>query len=313
MHNFGMVAVAPEVQEALAEGRAVVALESTIISHGMPFPKNLETAICVEELVREQGATPATVAVIDGKICVGLSHVQLEMVAESKGTHTFHKLTKVDLPYAVMRKMCGATTVAATIFCAELAGIGVMATGGIGGAHRGCELSFDISADLDQLARSSLAVVCSGVKSILDIGKTLELLETLQVPVIGYQSKEMPAFFSKDSGHQVNMTCNTPQEVADFMNSYWHLKMPGAALIAVPPPSEFAVPYVEMEAYIDQALAMAALKAITGKAVTPFLLATIDKLSAGRSLAVNQALIKNNAKIAAEIAQCLTLNGSGLH
>lgn len=297
-----MFTISPEVKDALARKAAVVALESTIISHGMPYPQNLTTAQEVEEIVRSSGAVPATIAVIDGEILVGLSAMQLELVAQSSKDNSFFKLSSADLPFAISQKQSGATTVAATIFCAQKAGIKIMATGGIGGVHRGCTDSFDVSADLSELARTSVGVVCSGVKSILDIGKTLELLETLQVPVIGYQTKTMPAFYSMSSEFNLALSMQTPQQIAQFLESKWQLALHGAAVIAVPPPAEYALDYDKMEAVIKQSLAEAVIEKISGKAVTPFLLERIKTISAGTSLAVNCALIKNNAKIAAQIA-----------
>lgn len=300
-----MLVISPEIQGTLQRGSPVVALESTIISHGMPYPQNLETAHAVEGLVRAQGAIPATIAVIDGHIKIGLSYEELEIVASGAAKRVFHKLTTADLPYAMTNKSCGSTTVAATIFCAQMAGIKVMATGGIGGAHRGCELSFDISADLNQLTKAAVVVVCSGVKSVLDIGKTLELLETLQVPVIGYQTLEMPAFYSQHSGHFLTMKLDSPAAIANFVSYQRTIGLKNATLITLAPPEEFALDFDKMEATIELSLEAARKQNISGQAVTPFLLSAIEKLTGGKSLAVNQALIKNNATLAAQIAVCL--------
>jgi len=296
--------ISEEVHDALNSRKAVVALESTIISHGMPYPQNIETALEVEHLVRSQQAIPATIAVIDGSIHIGLSQKQLEFVGSPTNSQAFHKLSTADLPFALSKNFCGSTTVAATLFCAERAGIKVMATGGLGGAHRDCQDTMDISADLGEMRRMSQTVVCSGVKSILDIGKTLELLETFQIPIIGYQSYEMPAFYSSSSGHKLNWRVESAQEIAELMLAKEEIGVKGSTIIAAAPPLEYALDFQKMENIIEQGLAAAKSQGISGKAVTPFLLAAVEKLTSGASLRVNKALIKNNATIAAQIATC---------
>ncbi len=300
------LAIAPEVRAALAEGRAVVALESTIITHGMPWPQNLETAREVEAVVRGEGAVPATIAVLDGTPRIGLSAAELEALAARKEVA---KASRRDLAPILARGGSAGTTVAATMFLAARAGIAVFATGGIGGVHRGAGETFDISADLLELAASPVAVVCAGAKSILDIPKTLEVLETQGVPVIGYGTDEFPAFFARSSGCRLDHRCDTPEQLAAVIAAQRRLGLPGGLLIANPLPEGVALPEAEIEATIARAVAEAAGRGIGGKALTPFLLARLVELTGGRSLAANMALIRNNAAVAARIAMALAASG----
>ncbi|MEK8051780.1 pseudouridine-5'-phosphate glycosidase [Ideonella sp. DXS22W] len=290
----------PEVAEALAAGRPVVALESTIISHGMPWPENAQTALAVEAEVRAHGAVPATIAVIDGRLKAGLSTDQIERLGQAG--HATTKASRRDLPLLVARRGTGATTVAATMIVAALAGIRLFATGGIGGVHRGAETSMDISADLQELARTPVAVVCAGIKSILDLGLTLEYLETHGVPVIGYGTDRLPAFYSRDSAHGVDARLDTPADVAAVMQAQWALGYPGGLVVAHPVPAEHAMPREAIDAAITQALAEAQAQGVAGKAATPFLLQRVSELTGGQSLASNIALIKANARLAAQVA-----------
>jgi pseudouridine-5'-phosphate glycosidase len=292
----------PEVASARAAGKPVVALESTIISHGMPYPQNVQTAREVEGLIRDAGAVPATIAIIDGKICVGLSEEQLELLGSSPDAM---KVSRRDLAYVLSQMRLGATTVAATMICAQLAGIEVFVTGGIGGVHRGAETSFDISADLQELAHTSVAVVCAGVKSILDIGLTLEYLETHGVPVISVGQPGFPAFFTRESGFKADFQLDTPEAQAAFIRSKWQLGLAGGVVVSNPVPAESAMPGEEIDRIIAQALGEAAQQDVKGKAVTPFLLARIKELSEGRSLATNIALVKHNALVGARLAVAL--------
>ena len=300
MHQ--LLALSPEVAAARAAGIPVVALESTIISHGMPYPQNAGTAREVEQIIRDGGAVPATIAIIDGKIRIGLTPEQLELLATSPGAM---KVSRRDLPYALSQNKLGATTVAATMICAELAGIAVFVTGGIGGVHRGAAASFDISADLQELARTPVAVVCAGVKSILDIGLTLEYLETLGVPVISAGQAGFPAFFTRESGYMADFQLDTAAEQAAFLRTKWQLGLGGGVVISQPVPLADAMPREEIEAITTQALAEAEAAGIKGKQVTPFLLARIKQLTGGRSLATNIALVKNNARAGAALALAL--------
>lgn len=288
-----------EIAEARATGAGIVALESTIIAHGMPYPQNLQTARTVENTIRAQGAVPATIAVLDGEIVVGLSDSEIERVASSP---EFAKLSRRDLPVALARRQCGATTVAATMIAANLAGISIFATGGIGGVHRGAENSFDISADLDELARTPVAVVSAGAKSILDLPKTLEVLETKSVPVIGYRTSEFPAFYSSRSGLPVQQRCEEPAEIAAILSAMRALGQTAGALIANPIPAEHALDPADIDTVIDQALADAEQNAIQGAAVTPYLLSRIAQETEGESLEANIELVKHNAVLAAQIA-----------
>lgn len=293
--------IADEVADAQSEGRPIVALESTIIAHGMPFPENLETGRNLEAIIRSNGAVPATIAVFDGKICIGLTDEQLNRLATEKCM----KLSRRDLPFALAKKSNGATTVAATMIGATLADIKIFATGGIGGVHRGAESSFDISADLIELAQSPVAVVCAGAKSILDLPKTMEYLETHGVPVIGYQTNEFPAFYTRTSGLNLEMAAHSPDEIAAVLNMQWNLGYAGGAIIANPIDEEHALDANEVEAFIRQALAESEDLNIRGKAVTPFLLKRVSELTSGRSLLANKALVSNNARLAAQVAVAL--------
>ncbi|PWK14928.1 pseudouridine-5'-phosphate glycosidase [Tumebacillus permanentifrigoris] len=297
MQNF--LDIHPDVETALREGRPVVALESTIISHGMPYPQNVQTAREVEAIIREQGATPATIGIIDGRIKIGLTDDELESFGQ---TSDVHKVSRRDLPYVVAAKKHGATTVAATMICAQLAGIRVFVTGGIGGVHREGELTMDISADLTELAQTDVAVICAGAKSILDLGRTLEYLETSGVPVIGYQTSDFPAFYTRQSGHGVDYRLDAPEEIASFLHTKWGLGLRGGAVIANPVPEAYAMPHEEMEAHIDNALAEAKAQGIKGKDATPFLLAKMKEITGGKSLETNIELVKNNALVGAQIA-----------
>lgn len=300
MHQF--LSYSAEVANARAAGKPVVALESTIISHGMPYPQNVQTAKEVEQIIRDAGAVPATIAIIGGEICIGLSPEQLELLGNSPDAM---KVSRRDLPYVLSTGKLGATTVAATMICAELAGIHVFVTGGIGGVHRGAETSFDISADLQELAQTSVAVVCAGVKSILDIGLTLEYLETHGVPVVSVGQPGFPAFFTRESGFNADFQLDTPAEQAAFINTKWKLGLKGGVVVSAPVPQADAMPKAEIDAITAQALGEAAAGGVTGKKVTPFLLARIKQLTEGRSLATNIALVKNNARVGAELARAL--------
>jgi len=286
--------IASEVRDA----RAVVALESTIIAQGMPWPDNLATARLLEQQVREGGAVPATIAVLDGAVRVGLSGAQLEALAQSRDVL---KLSRADLPYAVASRRTGATTVAATMICAHLAGIRVFATGGIGGVHRGAESSFDISADLEELARTPVAVISAGAKALLDLPKTLEYLETRGVPVIGYRTDEFPAFWSRQSGLGAPLRMESADEIARFLATKWAMGLGGGAVICNPVPEADEIPAAEMRGFIDTAVAEAVSRGIAGKPVTPFILGRIVELTGGRSLRTNIALAASNARLAAEI------------
>ena len=297
------LSVSEEVKEALQSNQPVVALESTIISHGMPYPKNVETALLVEKTVRENGAVPATVCVIGGKIVVGATREDIEYLG--KTGLKVPKASRRDLPVLLSKGMDGATTVAATMIIAALAGIRVFATGGIGGVHRGAEVTMDISADLEELARTPVAVVCAGAKSILDLGLTLEYLETKGVPVLGYRTKELPAFYTPHSGFSVDYRADSPEELAAFIRAQRELDYPGGMLITNPIPDEYAMPADVINAAIDQALAEAKEQGVKGKATTPFLLARVCELTGGESLASNIQLVLNNVRLAAKIAAAL--------
>ena len=291
--------ISEEIQDSIKEKGPVVALESTIISHGMPFPQNLETALEVESIIRKEGALPATIAVIEGRIKIGLSNLELEQFAQ--GTKTV-KVSSRDLPLALLQKQDGGTTVAATMICARMAGISVFVTGGIGGVHRGSEKTMDISGDLMELARTNVAVVCAGIKSILDIPRTLEYLETQGVPVIGYRTDEFPAFYTTTSGYSVQSRINTAEEIARCMKVKWELGLDGGLVIANPVLPEDAMDEVVIEEAIAKSLKEASEKGIDGKAVTPFLLERISQLTDGESLKTNIALVCNNALVGAKIA-----------
>jgi pseudouridine-5'-phosphate glycosidase len=292
----------PEVQAARAAGKPVVALESTIISHGMPYPQNVQTAREVEQVIRDAGAVPATIALIDGRICVGLADEQLEQLGNATDAL---KVSRRDLAYVLAEKKLGATTVAATMICAALAGIEVFVTGGIGGVHRGAETSFDISADLQELARTNVAVVCAGVKSILDIGLTLEYLETHGVPVVSVGQPGFPAFFTRESGFNADFQLDTAEQQARFIRTKWQLGLTGGVVVSNPVPETAAMRNDEIDGIIAQALREADQQGVKGKAVTPFLLARIKDLTGGRSLATNIALVKHNALVGARLAVAL--------
>lgn len=298
--NSSYLDIAPEVAKALEQGKAVVALESTIISHGMPYPRNVETALTVEETVRKNGATPATIAILNGRVKVGLSGEELEYLGKS-GSKVI-KTSRRDIPFVVSQKKDGATTVASTMIVAALAGISVFATGGIGGVHRGFESTMDVSADLEELAQTSVAVVCAGVKSILDIGRTLEFLETKGVPVVGYKTDKLPAFYARESDFGVDYRIDDPVSLAEAMHTKWQLGMAGGLIIGNPVPEADAIPSDEIDQFIDEAIAEMDQKKITGKNTTPFLLARVAEKTAGRSLDTNIKLVLNNATLAAQIA-----------
>ena len=291
--------ISEEIQNSIKENGPVVALESTIISHGMPFPQNLETALEVESIIRKEGAIPATIAVVEGRIKIGLSNLELEQFAQ--GTKTV-KVSSRDLPLVLSQKQDGGTTVAATMICARMAGISVFVTGGIGGVHRGSEKTMDISGDLMELARTNVAVVCAGIKSILDIPRTLEYLETQGVPVIGYRTDEFPAFYTTTSGYSVQSRINTAEEIARCMKVKWELGLEGGMVIANPVLREDAMDEEVIEEAITKSLKEASEKGIDGKAVTPFLLERISQLTDGESLKTNIALVCNNALVGAKIA-----------
>ncbi len=295
--------VHPEVAEALADGRGVVALESTIIAHGMPFPVNVETAREVEARVRAAGAVPATIAVLDGEIRVGLDERGLEQLGRARDVA---KISRRDLAVALARGLDGATTVAATMIVAALAGIEVFVTGGIGGVHRGAAESFDVSADLTELARTRVAVVCAGAKAILDLGLTLEYLETLGVPVIGFGTDRFPAFYTRDSGFGVDCRIDTEGELAGLLATQWDLGLDGGLVVANPIPREHEMDSGRIEGAILSALAEAADLSVTGKDVTPFLLSRLEALTGGESLDANRALIYSNAGVGARLAVALS-------
>ncbi len=291
--------VAPEIQEAIDNGKPVVALESTILSHGMPYPENLEFAHKVEEIIRAEGAIPATTAIIGGKLCVGLDSDQLEIMCKAENVG---KVSRRDVATYVATEQVGATTVATTMMLAEMAGIRFFATGGIGGVHRGAETTMDISADLQELANTKVGVICAGAKSLLDIGLTLEYLETMGVPVLGLKTDDFPAFYCRKSGYGVDYNAADEKTVAKIMKTKWDLGLKGGAVIANPIPAEYELDFDEMEAVINRALAAAKEEGIRGKATTPFLLAHIKEYTKGVSLASNLQLAYNNAREAAKIA-----------
>ena len=294
-----LLVFSPEVSAARVAGAPIVALESTIITHGMPYPQNLATARAVEAEVRAAGAVPATIAVLDGRLCIGLGKAELDALARTPGAM---KLSRADLAVCIARGATGATTVAATMIAAHLAGIQVFATGGIGGVHRGAELSFDISADLRELAQTPVTVVAAGAKAILDLPKTLEVLETYGVPVIAFGQDALPAFWSRDSGLRAPLRMDSAAEIAAAHRMRAALGLPGGQLVANPIPPENEIARADITPVIERALAEAAAQGIAAKAVTPFLLARIFALTEGRSLAANIALVLNNARLAAAIA-----------
>ena len=297
--------LAPEVREALAQKKPVVALESTIISHGMPYPQNVETALNVERIVRENGATPATIAIIGGRLKAGLAAEEIEYLG--KQGYAVTKVSRRDLPVVVSKGIDGATTVATTMIIASLAGISVFATGGIGGVHRGAEVTMDISADLEELAMTPVMVVCAGAKSILDLGLTLEYLETKGVPVIGYQTEELPAFYTRTSGFKVDYRLDTPQELAEAFAAKRALGLKGGMLVTNPIPQEYSMNPEEINGVIARAVEEARGLGIHGKETTPFLLAKIKDITGGSSLKSNIQLVYNNAALAAKTAKALSL------
>ncbi len=297
-----MLYLHPEVADALRQRHPVVALESTVITHGLPYPANVETALTMEQAVREGGAVPATIAVLKGQITVGLTHDQIETLGQSE-SGTVRKCSRRDLPIAVGLQEDAATTVAGTMIVAHMAGIRVFATGGIGGVHRGAP--YDVSADLMELGRTPVVVVCSGAKSILDLPLTLEVLETQGVPILGYQTDSLPAFYSRDSGLAVDARVDTSEQAASVVRAAQQIRAQHGILIAVPVPAEHAIDYQTAEAAIQQATDEAAAQGIHGKAVTPFVLARVAQLTGGHSMTANRALLANNARIAAQIAACL--------
>jgi len=298
--------ILPEVREALAYGKPVVALESTILSHGMPYPENLSFAAEVEKVVRAEGAVPATVALIGGRIKIGLTPAELEILCKAENVG---KVSRRDMPITIATEANGATTVATTMICAALAGVRVFATGGIGGVHRHGEVTMDVSADLQELKQTSVAVVCAGAKQILDIGRTLEYLETMGVPVIGNGTKDFPAFYCRKSGFFVDYAARDEVEIARILKTKWDIGLSGGVLIGNPIPQEYALDFDYMEGIINQALAEAEQKGVHGKDITPFLLAKVKDLTKGVSFDANVQLAYNNARAAAKIARALCALG----
>ncbi|PEN24678.1 pseudouridine-5'-phosphate glycosidase [Klebsiella grimontii] len=296
-----LLQVSAEVQQALKNNQPIVALESTIISHGMPFPENAQTALEVEETIRRQGAVPATIAIIHGVMKVGLSREEIELLGREG--HNVAKVSRRDLPFVVAAGLNGATTVASTMIIAAMAGIKVFATGGIGGVHRGAEYTFDISADLQELANTNVTVVCAGAKSILDLGLTTEYLETFGVPLIGYQTSALPAFFCRTSPFDVSIRLNSAKDIAKAMAVKWQSGLNGGMVVANPIPEAFAMPEEKINAAINQAVKEAEEQGVVGKASTPFLLARVAELTGGDSLKSNIQLVFNNAILACEIAK----------
>lgn len=298
--------ISTEVKEALANNQPVVALESTIISHGMPYPKNVETALAVEQIIRDHGAIPATIAILNGRLKVGLSHDEIEMLGKAGDVV---KASRRDIPFIIAKKLNGATTVASTMILAQLAGVKVFATGGIGGVHRGAETSFDISADLIELSTSNVAVVCAGAKSILDIGLTLEYLETHGVPVVGYQTDQLPAFYTSKSGFGVDYRVDTAKELALALKAKWDLGLQGGVVVANPIPSEYEMDADMINRVILQAVKEQNEQGVKGKESTPFLLAKVKELTGGDSLDSNIQLVYNNARLGAQLAVQLSKLG----
>lgn len=293
----------PDVAAAIAAGKPVVALESTIISHGMPWPQNAETAKKVEQIIRDNGAVPATIAIIDGRLKAGLSDDEIDTLAKAGLSVT--KCSRRDLPFVIAQKQHGATTVAATMIIAAMAGIKVFATGGIGGVHRGAQQTFDVSADLQELAKTNVAVVCAGAKSILDLALTREYLETQGVPVLGYQTDTLPAFYTRESDQTVDYNLQSAHDIANFLKAKWDMQLHGGVIVANPIPEEFAMDKAAIDSAINQALAEMKEQGVAGKESTPFLLARVAELTGGDSLASNIQLVFNNARLAAEIAIAL--------
>jgi pseudouridine-5'-phosphate glycosidase len=297
--NRSDIRIQPDVADALGSHRAVVALESTVISHGLPYPDNLATAREMEASVRSSGAVPATIGLLDGQIVVGLSEPEIDRLARSPDVV---KVSRRDFAPVLAQGRPGATTVAATMLVSTEVGIRFFATGGIGGVHRGAQSTFDISADLVELSRSPVAVVCAGPKAVLDLGLTLEVLETAGVPIVGYRTNELPAFYCATSGHRIDYCAASPEEIAKIVATQWELQLPAGILIANPPPAETAMDQVEVERMIGEALQDAEAKQIKGKAVTPFLLSYLSRCSNGRTLAANKALLLSNAALAGAVA-----------
>ena len=293
--------ISQEIKEAIEKNKPVVALESTIISHGMPYPKNYETALEVEKVIRDNGCIPATIAIINGKIKVGLSKDEIELLA--KQGLDVPKVSRRDIPYILANKLNGATTVAGTMISAELAGIKIFATGGIGGVHRGAETTMDISADLEELSRTNVAVICAGAKSILDLKLTLEYLETKGVPVLGYKTKELPAFYTSKSGYNLDYKIDDAKDIAKILKTKWEVGLNGGVVIANPIPKEYEMDPVLIENVIKEAVTKANKNGVQGKDLTPFLLDEIQKVTKGDSLESNIQLVFNNAKLACEIAK----------
>lgn len=292
--------IKPEVAKALEDGVPVIALESTIIAHGMPYPRNVETAIEVEDIIRREGVMPATIAIIDGRIKVGLTKEEIEYLGTADNVL---KVSRRDFPLAIAKKMNGATTVAGTMIAAHMAGIKMFVTGGIGGVHRGAGESFDISADLEELKMTDVAVVCAGVKSILDIGATLEYLETAGVPVVTYGADQFPAFYSRESGFPAECRLDDPKDIAALMNAKEELGLRGGMLVACPIPQEDEIPFEKMDAVIQEALKECEEQGVKGKRITPFLLSRVKDLTEGHSLEANIKLVYNNASVGAKIAK----------
>ena len=293
----------PEVIEALLNNKPVVALESTIISHGMPYPENVKMALKVEKIIRNEGAVPATIAILNGIINVGLTKDEIEFLAKEKDVL---KVSKRDFGFVISQKRTGATTVSATMLVAKMAGIKIFATGGIGGVHRGAQETFDISRDLEELANIDVAVVCAGAKSILDLGLTLEYLETKGVEVLGYQTKELPAFYSRESGFDLDYNMSSPEEIAALLHAKWSLGLTGGAVIANPIPKAYSMDSQAIKTVIDQALMSAHEQGIKGKDTTPYLLSKVKEMTHGESLTANLELVYNNARLAAQIAKAYT-------
>lgn len=291
-----------DVKKALEEGKPVVALKSTIIAHGMPYPQNVKTALEVEKIIKDNGAVPATIAILDGRIKVGLTEEEIEKLGKAEDVY---KVSRRDMPFILAKGLNGATTVASTMIIANLAGIKVFVTGGIGGVHRGAEETFDISADLQELAHTNVAVVCAGAKSILDLGLTLEYLETFGVPVIGFKTEEFPAFFTRESGYKVDYPVENANELAKIIKTKWDLGLGGGVVVANPIPKEYAMDKNIIDNAIEDALKEAEINRITGKATTPFLLEKIKDITEGESLKSNIQLVFNNAKVGADLAVAL--------
>ena len=304
MKLSGYLDIHPDVENAIKNNEPVVALESTIISHGMPYPKNVETALMVEETVRLNKAVPATIAIINGKLKVGLTNDEIEYLATNEEVK---KVSRRDLPITVAQKLSGSTTVASTMIIASLAKIAIFATGGIGGVHRGAENTMDISADLEELANTNVCVVCAGAKAILDLGLTLEYLETKGVPVIGYKTSELPAFYSSESGFDVDYKIDSAQEIAEILKTKWDLSLDGGVLVTNPIPVAFELETGVMNDAINQAIIEADNNKISGKKITPYLLSKVNEITQGKSLEANIKLIQNNADLAAKIALHLSL------